>query len=819
MFVQRGKKARYALTPEGLKETDEYFSQNRCLFSSLGIEIPDGFSGILTDLYTEVVKTKEYTEGTDEHSRITSAVQAFLIFSPAAINRLSILSSALESGIYSAPGQNSLIRRKLSFQEAAAYSDITEKADLTAQNIERYAPYRAGSLPCFPEHLTVRRTSYEIDRGTETLALSSRGDDGYFRSSIEGKALSYLYAYEKARSFGDIVFIASTSMEERGNGRKDRTEAGEAVPSTAAAAAQESLDEGTAAELTVKYADRILSGICGSMDGEGEDGGLLPSYTDPVLTGLSANLYAFLSENDDLIPGDSAEERELSLTDMTHEFLKALPWIREHAFSQGEGDSAFVLSEKAALSYMEDYSRAVISYLSGEGAVDPSAFSFMEHVLRDRRQRQAGERENERKRKRKCVEDALRAFMDECIRASADQENAGDALVCEPGAPAVPASGTVVSSMGGIRIKSRAWGMLNVFRKIMNGRDEDRAKRLRAAFMSGMSVSAVFPSRLWELWFTAPERWAGRRGIVNALSHLGVIPPSGEAPFLSFQTPLLFKARRDGGIGPCFLTRLLLSSPAGGSGGTPRRIAVENVSNDLGGLIRAKEFISGFPPSVLRDTCMVLLINDDLTLADGTDLMSGSLMRDEKGVIPVYKDVDAERGSTSGIVLGDERTVGNPAGELSWYAKAAGTPWTGTAGSYGEGKPSGGSGSSGGSGRPAGEEAFKRAVSFIQHGRGAGDTKRFYILPFLAGLSRDYVFVTYSQFLSAAAGFTEVPFTFIVKGAPACLRVGRIRQDGKALVSDSVIRPYRLPSPGEAMRDYDLSRYFSSEGQQAPGRG
>ena len=37
--------------------------------------------------------------------------------------------------------------------------------------------------------------------------------------------------------------------------------------------------------------------------------------------------------------------------------------------------------------------------------------------------------------------------------------------------------------------------------------------------------------------------WFGRRGILNALSHLGLYCPSGDAPALSYQVPLVY--RRD----------------------------------------------------------------------------------------------------------------------------------------------------------------------------------------------------------------------------------------------------------------------------------
>ncbi|MBQ7558481.1 MAG: hypothetical protein IJT00_10525, partial [Lachnospiraceae bacterium] len=406
--------------------------------------------------------------------------------------------------------------------------------------------------------------------------------------------------------------------------------------------------------------------------------------------------------------------------------------------------------------------------------------SFMEHVLKEA----AAEREKRREEDRKKVEDALRAFLSECCPGGRSLPEGGDAA---------DAAAPRVRSYGGIRMRSRAWGILDVFRKILSDTGGGgNAGRLKKAFLSGMGAAAVFPSSLQELCFVTPERWFGRRGIVNALRNLGLLARSGAEPSLLFQAPLLFRYGGSGRkAGAEFFVRLCLTDGR-------RRIAIENVSNDLGGLIRAREFISNAPPGSLRDTVMVILINDDLTLSDGTPLTAGSFLRDETGKRYSYTDADPFLGAGNKEDPAGGDTSGNPLDELLYYGREAGKPFL-----PGEGALLAAEGLD--------RAAAERAVSVIRKGEMTEGVREFISLPLLAGTVRDYVFVTYSQFLSAAAGFREVPFTLLCRGGPAYFRTG----ESLGGSGTPALRPYRRKPLRTDVTDYDLDR----DRKRPPGSG
>ena len=808
---KEGSTSQYVLTEKGFNSTMNYFLSNREFFSLLGIEVPLNLLEICAPLYKALKGSRYYKTGArkDGHTCMESFLYANLLMSPAAIDRIAILSLSIEEGAAPEPGANGY-RTRASYDATDAYSDVKESVDLTALNNECHdgIPPVAAAVP--NRHLR-HDICYEVDRSTEPLSLPRQGN---VRTSITGKVLSYASRFDAVRSYGDVVFLVCETKEERRErealsraGKGDRAASMPAPFNAPAAYGAAAAVSGTTAgkeavrgmtdSLVRSYAKQISDGLSP-----------LPGDMSLSLTGLSANLYGYLAYNEEMIPSPQGEGNVFSLDEMSLPYTEALPAFREYVRTHGkdggthgEGDAVgkdalYALLEEEALRYMEPYAALMERYRSDHSGADAGGDAgslvpdaFMRYAL----QAAAAEKAEALKRQREHIEGALRAFASEilsCISvpsALQDDAQTEEWASVLPGAAAdaggtaggasgrtaaaaavLPGEGAVLRGGRSCIVKgSRAHGMLMALTEQARNADPDAVRTLRSSILRGMTAAAVFPSALSDLYMVCPERWFGRRGILNALSHLGLYCPSGDAPALSYQVPLVYRSgsgrqtqdgpsggRRAGG--PEHFTRLCLWDSS-------RRIAIENVSNDIGGLIRAREYITGCPAGVCRTTVMVCLINDSLILADGTHLSEGSLVKNTDGTLARFTDVDARKISERDIPASSETTSGTPYSELAYYARRTGHAYTPEGGEAAEGAAA------------AAEEVreapapMERTAALLRNS--AVPVNQLNVLPMLNGIARDYVFVTYSQFFSAAAGFDGVPFT-MARGASAYLRTG-----------------------------------------------
>ena len=234
---------------------------------------------------------------------------------------------------------------------------------------------------------------------------------------------------------------------------------------------------------------------------------------------------------------------------------------------------------------------------------------------------------------------------------------------------------------------------------------------IRRAVKTGTLIAAA-PYKSWDIiHILEPEQWFGFRSIWRAFVNLSILYNNHK--YLSLQNnwslkynhPLLrsfSKKLYDNYYSAYeydyFVRLALLSDKA--------VIAIENVSHDAGGLIRARDIISSMPANLGRRVLLVLLCADDYALADGTNALNGGMCIDNAGRKIEYPDCENQR---SGIWQ-----------EYTYYQRKCG--WT-----------------------------FINEKYDVYTPRPNTDHK-YYALPYLAGSACDFVLITYRQFLDAVNG-------------------------------------------------------------------
>lgn len=235
------------------------------------------------------------------------------------------------------------------------------------------------------------------------------------------------------------------------------------------------------------------------------------------------------------------------------------------------------------------------------------------------------------------------------------------------------------------------------------------------AVRTGTQIAAV-PYKSWDmLHILEPEQWFGFSSIWRALVFLFII--SSDNNYLSpkntwslkYNHALLRDSKNSYNDSKYdYYVRLALLSDT-------TTIAIENISHDAGGLIRARDIISSMPANLGRNVLLVLLCADDYILADGTSAFQGGLCIDNARRLINYPDCENQRG---GIRQ-----------EYAYYHRTVGWDFT--------------------------DEKFDNFTPKPDPGH------KYHALPYLTGIACDFVLVTYSQFLHAVNSMLSYGLTIL----------------------------------------------------------
>ena len=243
---------------------------------------------------------------------------------------------------------------------------------------------------------------------------------------------------------------------------------------------------------------------------------------------------------------------------------------------------------------------------------------------------------------------------------------------------------------------------------------------IRKAIKTGTLIAAV-PYKSWNIMhILEPEQWFGFERIQDIFEKLYIF--GNDNKYLSrknkwtfkYNHPLLRCSSRKthndfySSYDYDYYVRLAICSEK-------TTIAIENVSHDAGGLIRARDIISSMPGNLGRNVLLVLLCADDYILADGTSALKGGLCIDNSGRLINFPDCESQRG---GIQQ-----------EYAYYY------------------------------RTLGRKVTKQKVD--EYAPRPDPDHTYYVLPFLTGIACDFVLIPYSQFLNAANGRTSLVFTVL----------------------------------------------------------
>lgn len=707
----------YAITEAGAKEIPKFFSDNELVFAPLGISIPESLDDLCDDAFSSISASYAYRSrhGQSLHQIREARVYARLLLSPSGYG-MEHIDLSLEDSAADDASARTKFRKRYHGTTAGTYADISEVIYLSPG--DRGDDIRVGGV--LRRQYKKRTLAYEIDNGTEqleltpgsrirqkdlderqaALAVTYNGERAYVGdnaidecSTISGKVRNYVRVFSRDKAQGDIVFIPFETSEElaakSGTGNREPSIVG---------------GKGTppAKEHTSK----------------GSDGGkLLPSIkregwrdisSSILLRGFYLAAGGFAGENfQDGFP-DSGLINNITCA----ELLRYLGKIADElgtALGVDETDPGSV--EAVSSLDMDSY----------HGILD------MRRVLSEYLQHYGG----------KSLQDKSRKPLSDFFRFITEQS--GDSRGKEP--VLVKSESTQASakpSRGGFASRSRAQ---NILRVLLKG---SASAEIRLGINNGLSVSAVLPSRISELFFVTPERWFGKSGIIAAVKSLGLIPEehAGDT-MLSYHTPLALD-RGD----PGFVTRLCLWNDH-------VRIAIENISADIGGFVRARNYMSSFPAGIGSRTVMLMLVNDSLTLADGSSLLDGTMLRDPGNHNIRYVDTAGLTGPSS------------PAAEMDYYFDM--------------------------SDKIVGQlpEEVCEAI-----GGGAAD-KFFRHVPLLHGIDRDYMMVTYSDFMRAVIGEDVEAFS-IFSRKKAFVRTGDF-PEGR------LPKPFRKAAGSVRAKEYDMS--------------
>lgn len=710
----------YVITETGLRDVIQFFADNRAVFEPLGIMPPDNFEELCAAAFERVSSSYGYRSkrGRALHDIRETRVYAHLLLSPSGHGPNLLNLSVEESASDSEPRRGNF-RSRIQGNTSGVYADISEEMALASANAD--APGNNFSLLRKYERRTL---SYEIDNGTEqleltpgsrnrqkeldarkgALAVSYNGQRGFVgdnaigeNSTISGKVRNYVRVFSRNRSYGDIIFIPFETAEEQS--LRDKT-----------GKAGDSQENGKSTPPAMPGAGEPIAGkpILSSAKSEGWGG----ISSEVLLRGYYLAAGGFAAENFQ----DSAPSSGLINGITCAELLRYLGKVAEEMGAiLGIDEEDPTATEAVASLDIESY-RGILA---------------MRRLLSEYLQSYGGDSLLDKSRK--PLSDFFR-FM---------KEQSGDAVKKAPAVQAAKAPAPVQSSRGGFMSRSRAQ---NILRVLLTG---SASAEIRLGIYNGLSISAVLPSRISELFFVTPERWFGKRGIISAVKSLGLLPDDAAGgAALSYHTPLAIDREE-----PRFVTRLCLWNEH-------VRIAIENISADIGGLVRARNYISAFPAGIGSRTVMLMLVSDSLSLADGSSLLDGTMTRDPDNHPVRY--VNTARASETG----------SPATEMNYYFDL--------------------------SDKNVGQlpEEVCEAI-----GEGAGE--RFYPhIPLLHGIDRDYVMVTYSDFLRAVLGEEVEAFT-VFSRKKAFVRT-------RAFPEGRLPAPYRKPAGTMRYREYDMSSLLTN---------
>lgn len=709
----------YAITESGMRDVPKFFSENEPVFAPLGIRIPDDLPALCEEAYRLLSSTAGFRSrrGRPLHDIRETRVYARLLLSPSGCGP-EPLELSIEDGML--PEDRPNFKQRFQGNVAGVYADLTETISLNQVNADAAGKPGSGKPTALRRFYSKRVLAYEIDNGTEQLELppNSRlrqkeldarqkalaidyngkraysGDNAIDEAgTVSGKVRNFARIFSREDILGDVIFLPFATLEEHRAALFPKKNAAAGSRNAAAAAApvlpRDALFLRTTA-FSEKWRD-IPAKV------------LLRGYY------LAACSFAIKNFQDGFPDGSIADN--ISCAELLRYFAEIEDSLAP--FSD-DGEAAAVSAEDAFAPDMDPV-RAV---------------KEMREILSDYIHHFGGKTLQDKSRK------PLSDFFRFVKELSGDQRESAPENALEAEGKGKDAG----ASRGGFSSRSRA---LNMLRVLLKG---SASSEIRLALLRGMSVSAVFPSRISELFFVAPERWFGKRGVEAAVRNLGIMEENGSgsgSAVLSYHTPLIL----DRGEAK-HTTRLCLWND-------DIRIAVENISADIGGFVRARNYISSFPAGSGRNTVMLMLVSDSLILADGSSLLDGTMSRDldNRGVRYANTCRHTEDGT--------------PYAEMNYYYEAAG--------------------------RIVGQ--LSEDVCDVI----GGDSKErfFKYVPFLRGVDRDYVMVTYSDFMKAALGEKIQPYT-IFSGKKVFVREGDFDEN-------SLPVPYRASAGTARSHDHDMS--------------